>query len=244
MRQPKAVGRTLGNAGRVALTTVGAGLVVGAAAPLASAATLPDTASLASSATIPDSAPLASSATIPVTTADALSKTPSAAAPLTPSSDLADTALTTSEAALNRDHHRRLVPPRPLQALSAGRDRRRPALERRRHQPRRHPGLHAAGQRHGRGRPARQPTCPWSARCSTARSTNALAAPARRFPTDLRTGAAPCALTSIRALRFDAVARLRLRPGARPSWSPGTTRSGRARGPRSNPDRAPGGAAA
>ncbi len=64
MRQPKAVGRTLGNARRAALTSLGAGLVVGAAAPLASAATVADAAQFALPAMAPvaDSAPLGNTA--------------------------------------------------------------------------------------------------------------------------------------------------------------------------------------
>jgi hypothetical protein len=42
MRHSKAVGRSLGIAGRAALASLGAGLAVGAAAPLASAAAIPD----------------------------------------------------------------------------------------------------------------------------------------------------------------------------------------------------------
>jgi hypothetical protein len=51
MRQAKAVGRTLGTARRVALTSLGAGMVVGAGAPLASAATIADSSPAAASAT-------------------------------------------------------------------------------------------------------------------------------------------------------------------------------------------------
>lgn len=48
MRQSKAVGRAAGSVRRVALTSLGAGLVVGAAAPMASAATVTDETPLAS----------------------------------------------------------------------------------------------------------------------------------------------------------------------------------------------------
>lgn len=78
MRQSKAVGRTVGGARRVALTSLGAGLVVGVAAPMASAATIADEAPLAASAPVAASAPLASSTT-----------------------GLADSALTLSTAALS-----------------------------------------------------------------------------------------------------------------------------------------------
>lgn len=65
MRQSKAVGRAAGSVRRVALTSLGAGLVVGAAAPMASAATAADEAPLTSAAPIAASAPLASSAGAP-----------------------------------------------------------------------------------------------------------------------------------------------------------------------------------
>jgi len=79
MRQPKAVGRTLGNARRVALTSLGASLVVGAAAPVASAATVsdaalsaaaPSTANLADSAPTPSAAMLGGTGTAGTTAAD------------------------------------------------------------------------------------------------------------------------------------------------------------------------------
>ena len=72
MRQSKAMGRTVVSARRVALTSLGAGLVVGAAAPMASAATIADEAPLA--------APLSSMAS---------------------TSNLADSALNLSTAALS-----------------------------------------------------------------------------------------------------------------------------------------------
>lgn len=97
MRQSKAVGRTAGSVRRVALTSLGAGLVVGAAAPMASAATIADDAPLASSTALTSSAPLASSA-------DAASLAPiPLAAPVTSMAGpgLADDALTLSTAALS-----------------------------------------------------------------------------------------------------------------------------------------------
>lgn len=91
MRQSKAVGRTVASARRAALTTLGAGLVVGAAAPIASAATVTDTLPPASPATTAGMAPLGSSATAADT------------APLgstSATSGLADSALSASTAAL------------------------------------------------------------------------------------------------------------------------------------------------
>lgn len=90
MRQSKAVGRTVAGARRVALTSIGAGLVVGVAAPMASAATIADEAPLAASAPVAASAPLAAAAPV------------AASAPLASSTTgLADSALTLSTAALS-----------------------------------------------------------------------------------------------------------------------------------------------
>jgi len=81
MRQPKAAGRTLGNARRIALTSLGAGLVVGAAAPMASAASVADAAPVAAAATAAEAAPATGVAD--------------------PTGTLADGALTASTAALS-----------------------------------------------------------------------------------------------------------------------------------------------
>lgn len=67
MRQSKAAGRTAGSARRVALTSLGAGLVVGAAAPMASAATIADQPPLTSSSSPLTSSALTSSAPLPST---------------------------------------------------------------------------------------------------------------------------------------------------------------------------------
>jgi hypothetical protein len=83
MRQSKAAGRVLGNARRVALTSLGAGLAVSAAAPLASAATVAGTAPPAANAIAP-AADTASTANLS-----------------DPTVTLADGALTASTAALN-----------------------------------------------------------------------------------------------------------------------------------------------
>jgi hypothetical protein len=113
MRQSKAAGRALGNARRVALTSLGAGLAVSAGAPLASAATIADAAPLAANAIAPaaDNAGMANS--VPLTSAplpdvaDAVA--PADSAPLSaagapaadPAMALANGALTTSTAALS-----------------------------------------------------------------------------------------------------------------------------------------------
>jgi hypothetical protein len=105
MRQSKAAGRALGNARRVALTSLGAGLAVSAAAPFASAATVADTAPPAANAIAPaaDTASMANS--VPLTSAaesaqSAVSAQPAASANLDPTVTLADGALTASTAAL------------------------------------------------------------------------------------------------------------------------------------------------
>jgi hypothetical protein len=63
MGQSKAAGRALGTVRRVALTSLGAGLAVGAAAPLASAATIADT--------VPDASAPLSAAALPAQAATA-----------------------------------------------------------------------------------------------------------------------------------------------------------------------------
>lgn len=105
MRQSKAVGRTMAGARRVALTSLGAGLAVGAAAPLASAATVADAAPFASAASVADAAPPASAGSVadaaPASSSSPLGHAvPLVAAPAT--ANLADSALTFSEAALSR----------------------------------------------------------------------------------------------------------------------------------------------
>jgi len=84
----------------VALTSLGAGLVVGAAAPMASAATAAGEAPLTSTAPIAASAPLASSAGAPESVPLTTSAGAPAAAPLTSGAPVAASApLTTSAGA-------------------------------------------------------------------------------------------------------------------------------------------------